>query len=242
MPWWQKTGKLVRLLGHSCYWRALAMGVAAGVEHEAVLRNLSCNTVVDVGANRGQFALVAHRCFPAAHIVCFEPLSGPAQKLRQVFAGTSAVVIHQFAIGANAGAALVHVARHDDSSSLLPITSLQTDIFPGTEECRTEPAKIQRLDAVLETADIEPPALLKVDVQGYEMQVLQGCGDLLDRFTYLYVEASFVPLYGGQALAEEVISFLRSRRFRLQGISNVSVDAAGRSVQADFLFANANHS
>ena len=53
--------------------KGLSRGVAAGIEHTAVLRNLTCETVVDVGANRGQFALAARHYFPNAEIFSFEP-------------------------------------------------------------------------------------------------------------------------------------------------------------------------
>jgi 23S rRNA U2552 (ribose-2'-O)-methylase RlmE/FtsJ len=52
--------------------------VAAGAEHLPVLRQFTgCRMVVDIGANRGQFARVARQCFPAARIVSFEPLPAP---------------------------------------------------------------------------------------------------------------------------------------------------------------------
>ncbi|MBN1548325.1 MAG: hypothetical protein JW902_16870 [Syntrophaceae bacterium] len=60
--------------------------------------------------------------------------------------------------------------------------------------------------------------------------------DLLDRFVYVYAECSFVGLYTGQALAHEIISWLRERAFLLFGVYNISYDRKGRAVQGDFLF------
>ena len=85
--------------------------------------------------------------------------------------------------------------------------------------------------------DIRPPALLKLDVQGYELEALRGCEDMLDQFAYVYAECSFVELYAGQALADEVIAWLRERGFRLRGVHNMDYDRGGRAIQADFLFA-----
>jgi len=68
------------------------------------------------------------------------------------------------------------------------------------------------------------------------MQALQGCESLLHCFTHVYVECSFVELYTGQALAHEVIAWLRERDFVLKGVYNMSYDQNGRAVQGDFLF------
>jgi len=79
--------------------------------------------------------------------------------------------------------------------------------------------------------------MLKIDVQGFELQALRGCEELLDCFTYIYVECSFTELYEGQALADEIIEWLRKRNFVLKGIYNPYYDANGVAIQGDFLFA-----
>jgi hypothetical protein len=121
---------------------------------------------------------------------------------------------------------------------LFPIGELHAQIFPGTAECRRQAVRVERLDSILSATDIRPCALLKIDVEGYEIEALKGCGDLLDLFTYLYLEVSFVQLNDGQPLADEVIEYLRRREFQFKGVFNVSYDKRGYSVQADFLFTN----
>ena len=211
--------------------------VGAGVEHERVLSGLDCRTVVDIGANRGQFALVARRGLPQARILSFEPLPAAAATFRAVFAGDDRVTLHEVAIGPAPGNATIHISRRDDSSSLLPITSAQVALFPGTAEVATDIVRVAPLREFIPAAKIEAPALLKVDVQGYELQAVRGCEDLLNRFAYVYAECSFVELYAGQSLADEVIAWLRERGFRLRGVHNVDYDRDGRAIQADFLFA-----
>ena len=228
--------KAVAAFRSSLWLRALRLGVGAGIEHEQVLHKLGCRTVVDIGANRGQFALIARHCFPDARIISFEPLRGPAEIFRGVFEGDTSVALHQVAIGPEAGTAIIHVSKCDDSSSLLPITSLQNQIFPGTQESGTETIKVGRLEEFVSAEEIEPPALLKLDVQGYELSALKGCEALLPHFAYVYAECSFVELYAGQALADEVIAWLRERGFALSGVYNMAYDRSGKAVQADFLF------
>jgi FkbM family methyltransferase len=198
---------------------------------------MDCKTVVDIGANSGQFALAARKAFASARILSFEPLPAPASRYRRVFAADHMATLRQVAIAPQRGQTNIHVSRRDDSSSLFPIGEEQAVIFPGTSEVRTELVDIAPLDCLVSAGEIQGPALLKLDVQGFELQALQGCGSLLDRFAYVYVECSFIELYSGQALAPEVVAWLETRGFRLLGTHNMTRDPSGREVQADFLFA-----
>jgi len=227
----------IALHGGISWLRALRFGVAAGVEHFAVLRSLGeVRTVVDIGANRGQFALVARHCFPAATLVSFEPLPGPAALYRAVFAGDGRARLVEAAIGVEPGEAVIHLSARDDSSSLLPITARQNALFPGTAEAGHSAIRVARLVDEVGAEDLVAPALLKLDVQGFELQALDGCEALLGRFAWVYVECSFVELYEGQAFADEVIAWLRARGLRLAGVYHMAYDGDGRAVQADFLF------
>lgn len=237
-----KACKLFRILAVPSWRRALRYHrVAAGVEHATVLPNLGALcSVVDIGANRGQFALAARRCFPAADIISFEPLHRPAAIFRQVFVNDTAVVLHEAAIGSEPGEAMIHLSARDDSSSLLPITARQNTLFPGTAEAGTATIKMVRLSDHVSAESIAAPALLKLDVQGFELQALAGCEDLLECFAWVYVECSFVELYAGQAFADAVIAWLRERGFVLRGVYHMAYDDAGCAVQADFLFSCIN--
>lgn len=229
--------KLAKILKSRNFRSALKYGVAASVEHKNVLNSLgNCRTVVDIGANRGQFALIARHCFPIAKIFSFEPLSVPASIFEKVFHNGQDVQLHHVAIGPVAGEASMHVSARDDSSSLLPITSLQEDIFPGTGEVGEVVVTTCTLGDVINEQDIVANALLKLDVQGFELDCLKGCQSLLNKFEYIYCECSFVELYLGQKLAADIIVWLSNYGFVLKGMYNPSYDRNGQAIQADFLF------
>lgn len=230
-----KLRKALRLLREPAYRRALRHWVGATTEHEHLRALPPLATVIDIGANRGQFSLTARHLFPAARIVAFEPLPGPAARYREVFASDPAVQLHQLAIGPEPGEALIHVAGRDASSSLLPIGELQGQRYPGTGEVATLPVRVARLDAVVGAGGLPRPALLKLDVQGFELAALRGC-EPLERFDWIYAELAFVELYRDQPLAHEVIGFLAGRGFGLHDINNLEADHAGHAIQGDFLF------
>lgn len=237
---WQRLTKLFKILSSRFLVSALLKGAAAGVEHGNVLQNLECDCVVDIGANRGQFALIARKIFPQAKIHAFEPLEEPARTFKKIFADDPNVDLRSCAIGPAKSISTMHVTRDDDSSSLLPITSAQSSLFPSTAEKETRQVTVLPLSQALDKASLPPASLLKIDVQGFELEVLKGCEELLDRFSHLYIECSFIELYQRQALAHQVIAWLESRGFTLAGVHNLYYAKNGMAIQGDFLFSRCN--
>lgn len=232
----RRCGKGLRLSRHPIWRRGLLHGVAATIEHESALRDLNLRTIIDVGANKGQFSLLARALFPSAVLHSFEPLAEPAHRFQSVFAGDEATTLHRVALGPESKVAQIHVSAKDDSSSLYPIAAMQDALFPGTAEVGTREITVCKLNDRLKADEILSPALLKIDVQGYELEALKGCEVLLAHIDWIYVECSFIELYEGQALASEVLAWIQARGFRLVGAYNMAYDKQGRAIQADFLF------
>jgi FkbM family methyltransferase len=229
--------KLLAVLREPEYRRALRHGVAASVEHEAIPLRPGFGTVIDAGANRGQFAVFAAHRFPRAALICFEPLPGPRAQLRRAVGAIDRLKVSDVALGATSEEAEFHVSAADDSSSLLPIGQRQREAFPGTDERTTTTVQVRRLDEVLRPEELVAPVLLKIDVQGGELGVLQGAGELLRSIDAVLVEVSFVELYAGQALADEVWRHLLARGFSCRGVWSVTYGARRECLQADLLFA-----
>lgn len=228
--------KLGRLVRRNAYRRGLRHGVAAAIEHEDALRSLAIRSLLDVGANKGQFSLAAKAVHPDLVIHAFEPLSEPAETYAALFAGDERVQLHRVAAGEAAGEATINVSRQEDSSSLLPISQRQSQIFPGTELASQRTIQVAALDEVLNAALLPRPLMIKLDVQGFELAALKGMPRLLGHADYVYAEVSFVTLYTGQPLADEIVRWLADRGMKLAGVHNPSSDAGGAAVQADFLF------
>lgn len=214
-------------------------GVAATVEHDGLPLRHDLRTVVDVGANRGQFTLYALARFPSAHIVAFEPLPKAAEHMRGLFAAEDRVEVVPVALGETEGEVVMHLSAREDSSSLLPVGERQVSTFPGTGEVGTTRADVRTLDSVFVDRKLARPALLKIDVQGFELSVLRGAEQTLSSFDQILVEASFAELYEGQALFPDVSHHLEGRGFRLVSGSISTSDPSGRWLQGDFLYEKA---
>lgn len=231
----RRGGKLARLLLDGRFRAGLRHGVAATIEHEAALAGRDFASVVDIGASRGQFTLLCAGLYPKARIFAFEPLPGPYAVLARIAARHPRIRTHQAAIGPHAGSVQMHVMRPDDCSSLLAPTARQTAIFRGSGHSGVATVALAPLADFLTARELAAPSLLKLDVQGFELEALKGCAGLLDRFAAVYVECSFERLYADQALADEVLAHLAERGFALRGVYNAVCDGGGRAVQADFL-------
>jgi FkbM family methyltransferase len=229
----RKARKLARLLAEPAYRRPLRFGVAAAIEHGSVPFG-EYRTVIDVGAGRGQFALFALHAFPTAQIVSFEPLPSSFATASRAVGGSERVQLRRQAVGAAPGTAEIHVTADADSSSLRRPTAEQSRRFPGTEAVDRVAVEVVTLDEAL--AEPPPPALLKLDLQGGELDALRGAENLLTSIDAVFVECSFVELYEGQALADQVICHLKDRGFTLRGVYSPSYGEDGACVQADLLF------
>ena len=229
--------KLLNLIKVPYLTKKLFHGVAATTEHIQILKSVGkIKTIIDIGANKGQFALAARYVFPESQIISFEPLSGPSRIFKKVFSKDRNIILHQSAIGTETTSQPIHVSKQNDSSSLLPISNNQTAVFPGTEESHTEEIFVAPLNHFIKKDDLIPPVMVKIDVQGYELEVLKGCEKFLEDFNYIYVECSFIELYKGQAFLDEVYDFLSRYSFKLAGVYNVCYDKKGLAVQGDFFF------
>lgn len=230
--------KLLHAMTSSSGRRALKLGVAASIEHTSALGNEQYSTVIDVGANVGQFALFAREQYPKANIFSFEPLEDCWDTYASIFGNDPNVRLFRYGIGPADTEAAINVTNANDSSSILAPAATQVEVF-GTKVNSIKEIQLRRLASVFRTGQIVSPALLKIDVQGFELDVLRGCEDLLPYFETVYVEASYLELYEGQALASEVIDFLGQRGFKLRGVFNQHAAPSRGPLQADFMFKRA---
>jgi FkbM family methyltransferase len=229
--------KLWRLLTRHAYRHALlSWHVAATIEHRTQPFTESFRTVIDIGSNRGQFAVFARDRWPSAKLLCFEPLPGPRDTLVKVANHLGNVEIFPYALSASSRVQWMHVSRSDDSSSLLRTAARQVEAFPNSVQVQETEVEVRRLDDMVSPADLPGPVLMKIDVQGAELDVIRGATGVLDGVHEMLVECSLAELYEGQALLDDVIIFAREQGFRVTGVLASSAKPNGPPLQCDVLF------
>lgn len=204
------------------------------------LESRNVNVVLDVGANSGQYATELRRAAYGGRIVSFEPLSESFALLARNASKDPLWDCRQWALGDVDGSISINVAGNAGaSSSVLPMLKRHQDAFPPANYVGTEEVSIHRLDSVV--AELLQPtdvAFLKVDVQGFEKQVVAGgTSTARDRCVGMQLELSFVPLYEGAMLIREALDLVYSLGFTLAGLVPGFADPRdGRMLQADGIF------
>lgn len=204
-----------------------------------MLANQDVNLVLDVGANVGQFAQSLRDSGYAGKIVSFEPLAiAHAELLRRSRNDHAWEIAPPLAIGDHNGEIAINVSGNSVSSSLLNMLDAHASAAPGSTYTGEQKTRIARLDTLI-TEHLKPETVsfLKVDTQGYEDRVLDGAGEFLDQVRGLQLELSFVPLYQGQKLFDELVERLRTIGFSMWAIWPGFHDPrSGRMLQVDATF------
>jgi FkbM family methyltransferase len=208
--------------------------------HEGWLSSAGIRTVVDAGAHLGEFASAIKSLLPEAMVYSFEPLEDCherlARRLERMGKGRAFCV----ALGARQGEATLFRSSFSKSSSLLPMAELHKQAFPWTAGTQATEVPLRRLDDYLEELELRERTLLKIDVQGFELELLQGAERLLERTHYVLVEVSLRPLYEGGAGFHDVCRYLVARGFAYAGsFDQLCSPLDGQILQQDALFVRA---
>lgn len=202
------------------------------------LRPESIGTVLDVGANEGQFIKVAQVLFPQASILAFEPNPHLAGSLQSLLSARGNGAVLPIACGRESATMPLHLTQFSPAASLLRPTALHIPGFPSLKTEETIEVKVERLDHAVQASPLgRPPHLLKIDVQGFELEVLQGSIGILPDVAVILCEVNAVPFYAGQAGFEQIYGFLHQHNFRLVDIGEpIRAQATGEVLYFDVAF------
>lgn len=201
------------------------------------LKKYDIRTIIDVGAAIGTFINRLGDCFPQAKIYAFEPLPFHQQILEEKFGNNSKVKLFKTACSTQQEEFEININTNLGSSSILELGDAHLEAFPSGVETSKIKIKADRLDVLLKNEILEKNILLKIDVQGFELEVLKGAGTLLDDIKLVILEVSFKEMYKNQPLIDEVIDFMRQNNFRIIAVEDISKSLKdGSHLQADMFF------
>jgi len=207
------------------------------------LRRFGINplTILDVGANVGQFAIAARKTWPAAYVYSFEPSPEVAARLRSNIAKLGRMSVVEIALGEFAGVADFNINRRDQASSILPQSMRRNEIFPEETISQIIQVKVCTLDEALASCEVTGPVLLKIDAQGFEDRVLKGALNSLKKIEFVLLEASMNSLYEGELSFVEMLSLMDKMGFEfVRPLSWHLAPRTGEIIEMDILFANRN--
>jgi len=186
--------------------------------------------VYDIGAYRGGWTRLAAEVFPAAQFVLFEANRDHAGALAA--SGRRHVIA---ALGeTDGGSRAFHVPRQGDvtGASLY----VESTAHYAKENLQVREVETMRLDTIVARETLPAPDLIKIDVQGAELEVLAGAGEVLRHAAALIVEVSFVDYNKGGPLAAQVIAAVDRLGFRCADVCEVHRSVRNFVLQLDLLF------
>ena len=201
---------------------------------------LDCNirTVIDIGANVGEFTAVFAELFPDARIYAFEPLLDCFEQLRKVakqYQGR--VKVFNIALGTQEGSFEFQRSSWAPASSFREMSNLHKKNYPHSARSETVKVNVKTLDDVFKNIDLNKNIFIKVDVQGFEDEVIKGGLEVVKQAKVLVVECSLQSTYEGEPMFDGIYNLLRSIGFEYRGSLKQSIRKDDQSfLQADCVF------
>lgn len=212
-------------------------GTLLGMHLSMVFTRYEINAVIDVGARQGEYGLWLRRNGYDGWIFSFEPVGGSFAALSRRAAQDERWMVHRAALGRASGKADINVTEKTVFSSFLTPTAYASETF-GSEPAiaRTETVEMSTLDEVIDEllAHVtDPRVFLKLDTQGWDLEVLRGASRSLASVVALQTEVSAQPVYEGMPSMRESLDYLEQIGFDVSGFFPVNLDGALRAVELD---------
>lgn len=206
--------------------------------HRKQLQFFGIDLVLDVGGNRGQTGTNLRAAGYKGEIISFEPLRNAFNILAKTAQRDGAWHVYNYALGSANTSATLNIAGNSVSSSLLGMLPAHLAVAPDSKYIGQQPVEVHTLDSLYDSMCARAHNIyLKIDTQGFEMQVLAGAADSLPHISTLQLEMSLVPLYGDAPLFQDLYSYLTVRGYQLVSVDPAFTDdRTGRQVQIDGIF------
>lgn len=221
----------------------LRLARVLGERHVAwLLAAQAVDLVVDVGANVGQFARRLREHGYTGHVASVEPVPAYAAEVAAAAAGDDRWSVHPMALGATDGE--LSLAVTDVFSSARPASDFGRDRFAqlaASDDAERVTVPQHRLDTVwddllagVRAAGVDRPRVyLKLDTQGFDLQVFAGLGERVDEVVAMQSETSLVPIYDGAPRLPESLAVYEAAGFAVTGLFPISKADDGRVIEHD---------
>jgi FkbM family methyltransferase len=205
---------------------------------QTTIDHFRIDNIIDGGANAGQYGERLIENGFKGKIFSFEPIPSVFNDLKKNAAGHTNWEVYNLGLGADESELLINVSENFVSSSLLKVGAQSLAAEPTTRTTHQEKVRITTIDKFFSgQKKLQGETLLKLDIQGYEMEALRGSLQTLPQVKMVQVELSFVQVYENGPLFPEISSFMEARGFELYNLMPVFHDhKTGRMLQGDGVF------
>lgn len=203
-----------------------------------LLDHHNINKIIDVGANSGQYASQTFKLGFKGEIISFEPLKSVYKKLHNKVKNKQNWTSFNFGLAEKFQEIEINVSKNTFSSSILQLKDNLVESEPASKYISKEKITTKKLDDIFnELYEKEDIVLLKIDVQGYEKNVLDGAKESLSKIKGIQIEMSIEELYEGELLFSEMKQYLNELGYSLYSLENGFYDErTGKLLQVDGIF------
>jgi FkbM family methyltransferase len=215
------------------------LNVSSYKKYPEFLLHHKIELLFDVGANFGQYAMHARDNGYKGKIVSFEPLPDAHEKLLKNSKNDPLWTIHnRCALGAEIGEMEINISQNSQSSSILSMNNIHSIAAPESIYIGKAKTDVITLDSIFDSyRKNKEKTFLKIDVQGFESEVLKGLTLNLKNVFGVEIEMSVVPLYDNQELYNYFFSFFDQNGFVLWSLVPIfRKDDTGELLQFDAVF------
>jgi FkbM family methyltransferase len=194
------------------------------------------NCVLDVGARCGEYGVMLRNNGYSGHIISFEPVESNYRVLKQRCDRDSKWTAHQYALGSQNGTAEINVSQSSFYSSFRSASEYGRAHHPGIAHAATETVSVRRLDDIYDEVIghvKQPRVYLKIDTQGWDLEVLRGAERSLASVPALQTEMSVKPLYQGSPTFRESLAAFNRAGYALSAVFAVARDSHFRLAEFD---------
>ena len=228
--------KILNLCKSKIWLKGMLSGIYATIELKELIKGIKTpETIIDIGSNKGQFILLIEKIYPNKNIYSFEPIKEMINKQKKFFAYKNNIIFHNIALGSSTTLKEFLITTRMDSSSFLKIVS-DKNKSKNYDIVENRNIQINTLDNLLINEKISHPVLIKIDVQGYELEVLRGANNLLKKTDYLLLEVSKNEMYQNQPIEKVIVEYLKNLNFDILKSNNWSKIQNTNFYQRDIIF------
>jgi FkbM family methyltransferase len=205
-----------------------------------MIRDYRIDAVIDVGANVGAFGALVRSIGFDGDIFSIEPVAKAFDELLKATARDERWRAYPIGLGSEAGKSLINVTEISDLSSILPPNDLGREIWKGMNITHREEIELSTLDQFIDrhlAPDIKR-IFLKMDTQGYDLQVFAGARGSLGRIACVLSELSLAPIYHGMPDYLEALATYKRGGFSVSGIYPILRSANLSLIEVDCVLVN----
>jgi len=218
--------------------RRYTMFSSFDLQRQNLIKNNNIDTVIDGGANIGQYANGIRKAGFKGHIVSIEPSSGAFRFLEATSRNDPVWRCFNNAIGDENHVVALNISQDSVSSSILNTSPALLEYAPCARTISREDVEMVRLDDIIQQLDFDPgPIMLKLDIQGMELRALAAASGLMAKSRLIELEASLVDFYDESPSFDEVKSYLERHGFRMVATQPNSIDEiSARTLEMNLIF------